>query len=243
MTERTTEDPGRALPYREIERWYDDFAATYDGEFTTERDEAENEIVMGAIRRARCVKRGGFRVEVGRGEIWDLGCGTGLVLDRLAVHQDDYLGIDVSSRMVDIARWKHPDHRFVVGDAMQIVQADVAEGFQADIAVCLWAANFANLERLVNACWLALPPGGRVVFTVNGPGRVRSHNEIEVPELWRPVSAVELARAFHRGFRYQIRGMSAVDRLPPRLLPLEVRTLGRLNLYRSRHFIVEGVKR
>ena len=42
--------------------------------------------------------------------VLDLGCGTGLLLELLAVQPEDYLGIDPSEKMLDEFRRKFPEH-------------------------------------------------------------------------------------------------------------------------------------
>ena len=42
--------------------------------------------------------------------VLDLGCGTGLLLELLALQPEDYLGIDPSQKMLDELRRKFPEH-------------------------------------------------------------------------------------------------------------------------------------
>lgn len=52
-------------------------------------------------------------------DVLEVGCGTGLVYERLVpalVPDERYTGVDVSERMLEIARRKFPHARFVAGD-------------------------------------------------------------------------------------------------------------------------------
>ncbi len=47
-------------------------------------------------------------------KILDLGCGNGRLLDSLAKKKINYLGIDNSEKLIEIARAKHPKNKFKV---------------------------------------------------------------------------------------------------------------------------------
>lgn len=65
----------------------------------------------------------------GRPALLDVGCGSGLLRDRLeGVDIAEYVGIDISEVAIDAARAKcHPNARFVVGDLMntELEQYDI----------------------------------------------------------------------------------------------------------------------
>ena len=43
-------------------------------------------------------------------KVLDLGCGTGLLLELLALQPEDYLGIDPSGKMLEELKRKFPEH-------------------------------------------------------------------------------------------------------------------------------------
>lgn len=49
----------------------------------------------------------------------DLGCGTGMLLERLPIASDKYVGVDLSASMLKIAQRKFPQHRFLQQDIAQ----------------------------------------------------------------------------------------------------------------------------
>ncbi|MFA5155598.1 MAG: methyltransferase domain-containing protein [Patescibacteria group bacterium] len=52
--------------------------------------------------------------------VLDVGCGSGRLLDVLAVGAADYLGADNSDALLAIARQNHPSHRFISGDLLSL---------------------------------------------------------------------------------------------------------------------------
>lgn len=73
-----------------------------------------------------------FAANVGRaGKICDLGCGPGHVASYLAQRGADVCGIDLSARMVEIARLLNPEIQFSQGDMFHLA---VDDGCWAGIA-------------------------------------------------------------------------------------------------------------
>jgi SAM-dependent methyltransferase len=56
--------------------------------------------------------------------VLDLGCGNGRFFAELSRRDlaGDYLGVDTSARLIELAREAHPDGRFLVGDALSPVE-------------------------------------------------------------------------------------------------------------------------
>ena len=100
----------------------------------------------------------------GDGEVADLGCGPGRVTAHLATLGLDAFGIDLSPRMVEVARSRHPGLVFEVGSMAEL---DLPDGCLAG-AVAWYSiihtpaerrpALFAELARVVR-------PGGWVLIT------------------------------------------------------------------------------
>jgi SAM-dependent methyltransferase len=91
-----------------------------------------------------------FAAQVGQsGKICDLGCGPGHVASYLAQRGADVVGIDLSPRMVEIARRLNPDIQFMAGD---IFRLDVEDGGWAGIAA---------MYSIIHIPFLDLPPAFR----------------------------------------------------------------------------------
>jgi SAM-dependent methyltransferase len=110
-----------------------------------------------------------------RGLVIDLGCGSGILSEQVAAAGYEVLGIDVSPAMLELARGRVPNGRFVVGSL-----------FTAELPPCVAVAAVGEalnylfdagntrraLERLFRRVAAALCPGGLFVGDAAGPGRV-----------------------------------------------------------------------
>jgi predicted TPR repeat methyltransferase len=97
----------------------------------------------------------------------DLGCGTGLAGAALRPLVDTLAGVDLSERMVALAREKKLYDRLEIGDLMQFLHAEARE--QRRYALIVAADVFAYvawLPPVVAAAAQVLAPGGLIAFTV-----------------------------------------------------------------------------
>lgn len=116
-----------------LESEYDEFAKTYDGNYSTPEYRREDEQLMALIAR--------FAI----GRTLDVGCGTGLYLDYRQVDPAEYLGIDPSQGMLDKARLKHPDHTFRK-QTLEELSAFTEGRFETVIAL-YGVASYLNPEK------------------------------------------------------------------------------------------------
>ncbi len=109
------------------------------------------------------------------GDVLDLGCGTGAILDRLdadGVRFHSYTGVDLSEAMLTRARAKHgglPGVRFERLD----LRRELLPAGPFDLVVSAWAPeHFARPGDLVAVARDRLAPDGRVVllFELDRPG-------------------------------------------------------------------------
>ena len=54
--------------------------------------------------------------------VLDIGCGNGRLLEALQDKQVNYLGIDSSAKLIELARVKYPNMKFAVGDVLELSQ-------------------------------------------------------------------------------------------------------------------------
>jgi len=80
---------------------YDSFAANYDSFFANAASNKEDQELKSLLQN--CVS----------GRVLDVGCGTGLLLDLLAVPENQYVGIDPSAGMLASFKTRHPLHEVV----------------------------------------------------------------------------------------------------------------------------------
>jgi SAM-dependent methyltransferase len=119
-----------------------------------------------------------FAASVGAGRVCDVGCGPGHVARYLHERRADVFGIDLSPRMVDVARRLNPGIEFAVGDMRAL---DLADGSLAGLVAFYSILHlsepeipgaFAELRRV-------LAPGGLGLIAVH-----RGTDVVHADELW-----------------------------------------------------------
>jgi SAM-dependent methyltransferase len=106
----------------------------------------------------------------GAGTIADVGCGPGHVTRFLAARHTDVIGIDLSPRMIDIAREQAPALAFAVGSMLQLPAADDAWSG----AIALYSIIHLTADERAVACRefaRTVRPGGwlLVAFHIDSP--------------------------------------------------------------------------
>ena len=173
---------------------YDSIAEKYDAIYSNDHYENENVIVYELLKR----HLGGIPV----GTTLDMGCGTGALLDNLPLfNADDYVGVDLSSRMLGIARSKHPEHMFVQADFTE------AHGFvKYDNVISTWGSpSFVPVETALQAIGLSLcSEHGR--FFAMFTGLARSPADVD-HELYVIHTALEIAQAAQLNPHIKLQGL------------------------------------
>lgn len=116
---------------------------------------------------------GDLAAAVGGGPVADLGCGPGQVAGHLHARGVDVLGIDLSPRMIAIARSTHPGVRFDVGDMTRL---DLPE--RSLSGALLWYSLIhvpdAAAPGVIARVARALRPGGPLLLGFQVGDEVRS---------------------------------------------------------------------
>jgi demethylmenaquinone methyltransferase/2-methoxy-6-polyprenyl-1,4-benzoquinol methylase len=103
------------------------------------------------------------------GHALDVATGTGDLAVALRRRGAEVVGLDFSERMLELARAKAPDCRFVAGNALDLPFGD--EEFDA-ATVGFGARNFSDLRRGLAEMVRVVRPGGRVVvLEITSPQR------------------------------------------------------------------------
>jgi ubiquinone/menaquinone biosynthesis C-methylase UbiE len=139
---------------------YDAVAEAYDRQFGDELDAKP-------LDRALLTALVEF---VGMGTIADVGCGPGHVTRYLAQHHSDVIGIDLSPRMIALAKARGPELSFAVGSMLSLPVPDQAWAG----AVALYSIIHLNADERATAFRefaRALGSGGwlLVAFHVDSP--------------------------------------------------------------------------
>lgn len=119
----------------------------------------------------------GFARFVGKGRVCDAGCGPGHVTRYLHDRGCDIFGLDVSPRMVELARSLNPDVEFVAGDLRELPVDDAS---LAGI-VCFYSLLHLESNHLplaLAALRRKLRPGGRLLLAVHEGSESREPGEM-----------------------------------------------------------------
>lgn len=102
--------------------------------------------------------------------ILELGCGSGRFLSYFKSRykaEFDYVGVDISEGMLDLARKEHPESEFITGDMSQIFSRFDAESFDVIVA----CASFQHLpskqerQELIDNAYRLLRYEGLLMMT------------------------------------------------------------------------------
>ncbi|MGE0564818.1 MAG: class I SAM-dependent methyltransferase [Pseudolabrys sp.] len=135
----------------------------------------------------------------------DLGCGSGVFTDVLHKRGFDSTGVDLSPRLVSVARRSHPDIEFIEGDVERLPFPDAS--FDGVLLSGL-VHHLPDRSRCAAEVFRILKPGGHfVAFDPNRRNpfmylyRDRTspfYSSVGVTPNERPVLAEELAAAFRK---------------------------------------------
>jgi len=137
--------------------YWDRLAASYDDLYKDRWSWLEDEHLAKRVRR--------LYAEAGEGSVLDIGCGTGLGLEMLP-EGANYYGVDVSPRMIAVAKAKHPAyrHHFQASDMVHLKGVpsdsfDLVISLHGPLSYCRdpWRASI-EIARV-------LRPGGRFILT------------------------------------------------------------------------------
>jgi ubiquinone/menaquinone biosynthesis C-methylase UbiE len=140
-----------------------------------------------------------------RARIADLGCGSGAFTALLNRAGYDSLGLDLSAKLLELGRRKHPGIGFVAGDIERLPFSDASfDGVLLSGVV----HHFPDPTRCAAEVFRVLHPGGR--FMAFDPNRLNPfmwlyrdpasplYSSVGVTENERPVLAREAAAVFER---------------------------------------------
>lgn len=213
---------------------WDEMSGRYDSMFLKRRHLKENGVAVRAVcdLGVRAFDR-----------VLDVGCGTGLLLDEAAWLRPgvNYLGVDISAGMIEMARLKHPLANWQVAD-MERIPGVEDNTFDAIVSLFGSFCYVQDPEEAVSGFWRMLKPGGWLQLQVYGPlfAYRRRHIIGHVPfMIWNTARGRDLFRAFED---VRVRGFSSVltTRLGFPFVGLEASTLGRVWPDMCEYLIIEG---
>nr|WP_246598657.1 class I SAM-dependent methyltransferase [Nocardia tengchongensis] len=106
--------------------WLDDTRMSYDRVATTYADLTRHLLDQTPEERSALASFADIVRAQGGGLVADVGCGAGRITAHLRRLDVDAFGIDLSPRMIDVARRDHPGIRFEVGSMTNLALADAS---------------------------------------------------------------------------------------------------------------------
>ena len=102
----------------------------------------------------------------------DIGCGTGNYTSVLAQSGGEFIGVDPSARMLDIARERDSTVDWRIGTAESLeVSAESVDGILASLTLHHWDSLWNGFQRLYDA----LTSGGKVVIFTSTPDQMEGY--------------------------------------------------------------------
>lgn len=141
--------------YVQMSSYYDEISSTYDEIFDDPVSRAEDFIIAKSLNRL--VRDGD--------SILDCGCGTGLGKELINSADVFYHGVDISTNMIQLARSKHPDSRFLVGDMANLSHYEEST-FDVLISINGSYSHVSNPALVADEIFRVLKPGGQFMVMV-----------------------------------------------------------------------------
>lgn len=152
--------------FNPVARAFDEVADAYDDLYRDKVSRIEDMLVGAALHNQPV-------------PVLDIGCGTGLLLDLANIPPDGYLGIDISHRMVERARKKHPDYTFKVMDLGDLARVSPDRRFNTIAALYGPLSYMEHLALDARRMHAFLRPGGRLVAMGYSRRHARRRSAIE----------------------------------------------------------------
>ncbi|HOI58510.1 MULTISPECIES: methyltransferase domain-containing protein [unclassified Methanoculleus] len=136
---------------KKVQQHYDEVADVYDDRYDGRRGKCYHKHICDHVMSV--LPRDGF--------LLDLGCGTGLFVQRYVEEGGRAVGLDISPGMVRHGRHRCPESGFCVGTADVLPFKD--ETFNA-LASLLAFSYVPDPEGMLRECYRVLKPGGRIAI-------------------------------------------------------------------------------
>ena len=135
---------------------YRDWAKKYD---------YDNDYVLGTVSQSKSVNLLSTRLKDKTAKIIDVGCGTGLVGEKLKAKDFIYFdGIDISKDMLSIAKSRGYRNLFLGSLNKQLPVLD--DAYDAAMCIGVFTHGHVSSDRFNELCRI-VKPGGYVCFTIN----------------------------------------------------------------------------
>ena len=151
------------MPAAYVRTLFDQYAPRFDAALTEGLGYRGPQVLLSAVEAARAAERQPIRFDA----MLDLGCGTGLAGAVFRPFVRRLVGVDLSERMVAVARAKAIYDQLDVADIGQFLPGEARERRQYDLIVAADVfAYLAWLPSVLGAAARVLAPDGLLAFTV-----------------------------------------------------------------------------
>jgi ubiquinone/menaquinone biosynthesis C-methylase UbiE len=141
--------------HKKIQEHYDTVADTYDHHYDKPRGRCYHTHISSSIMSA--LPKGG--------KLLDIGCGTGLFVERYLDSGGSAIGIDISSKMIEKARYRCTACDYAIGTGERIPFCD--NTFDA-VSSLLVFSYIKDPETMLNEAYRVLKPGGKIAICTLG---------------------------------------------------------------------------
>lgn len=150
-----------AMPQGYVRALFDQYAPRFEKTLVNDLDYCGPELLLKAVLAARHAARLPAHFK----RVIDLGCGTGLVARAFTSLGDEFVGVDLSSRMIERARSTGLYVQLDVADMLQGLR-DESDGSASLILAADAFVYVPELEDLLREAERVLKPQGLLAFTV-----------------------------------------------------------------------------
>ncbi len=168
--------------------------------------------------------------------VLDLGCGNGILTNRLAQAGYDVIGVDVSVSGIEMARRNYPGVTFELGDLNQPMPDELTGRFDAVVAVEV-IEHLLLPRRLLASAVAALRPGGMFLLTTPYHGYLKNLALALVNKFdfhWHPLRDYGHVKFFSRRTILELVGEFGFT-------DVTFETVGRIPAF-ARSMIITGIK-
>lgn len=99
-------------------------------------------------------------------KLLDCGCGNGRLFAFLKDKNIDYVGIDNSEALINLAKFRHPDAKFLVADQIDLPFPDASFDHVWNIAAFHHVPSAKLRKKVLSEMRRVLKPGGYLILTV-----------------------------------------------------------------------------
>ncbi|MBI5450274.1 MAG: tetratricopeptide repeat protein [Gammaproteobacteria bacterium] len=184
-----------------IEETFDDYAKNFDDKLVGDLSYKGPDIITQALAR--------FRVPEQRLDILDGGCGTGLCGPRIAPYARQLVGVDLSSKMLEIARQCGVYNALHKAELTRFL-LDHPAAFDV-IVIADTLIYFGSLDEVFTVSANALRPGGLLIFTHEQASDITAHGNYQINPNGRHSHDTDYVRASLKSAGFDVQTMDAVE--------------------------------